>query len=63
MKWFKIECLHNGVAKDCARDVTLCHGTSSLCDILKVHVLFKGARGGVMFKALRYKPAGRGFSS
>jgi hypothetical protein len=23
----------------------------------------KGARGGVVFKALRYKPAGRGFDS
>lgn len=30
----------NGFAKDWARDVTLCNGTSSLCDILKVHIVF-----------------------
>ena len=31
--------------------------------IIKLHVFNLGIRGGVMVKALRYKPAGRGFDS
>jgi hypothetical protein len=31
--------------------------------IMKVYINHKGARGGVVVKALRYKPAGRGFDS
>ena len=32
-------------------------------DYLRIYKKGKGARGGVVVKALRYKPAGRGFDS
>jgi hypothetical protein len=35
-----------------------------MCGLKKwLYRLFEGARVGVVFKALRYKPAGRGFDS
>jgi hypothetical protein len=36
---------------------------SAFVDEMIVTQMLKGARGGVVVKALRYKPAGRGFDS
>ena len=37
--------------------------TSFVYHIMIFYILYFGARGGVVVKALRYKPAGRGFDS
>jgi hypothetical protein len=52
----RIRALTNSV-KPSAPSVLTC------CTIKQAHYDIYGARGGVVIKALRYKPAGRGFDS
>jgi hypothetical protein len=43
--------------------VTLRESTSSINSIIRYYIYYAGARGGVVIKAVRYKPAGRRFDS